>query len=106
MIKEIILSIITLIIVGAIALNYMSFKQWLVYACTEAEKALGSGTGQLKLKYAYDLAIKTFPIIAKFIPFNFFSKMVDKALVIMKNMIEQNKNIAEVIESKVNSEEK
>lgn len=28
--------------------------EWLVYAVTEAEKQLGNGTGQLKLRLCYD----------------------------------------------------
>ena len=30
-------------------------KEWLLWAVTEAEKELGSGTGQLKLRQVYDL---------------------------------------------------
>ena len=73
------------------------FKEWLVWAVTEAEKTFGSGTGQLKLRYAYELAIKRFPNMAKFIPFSLFMKLVDEALVIMRKMIENNGKIANVI---------
>jgi hypothetical protein len=30
-----------------------SVKEWLLYAVATAEKELGSGTGQLKLRYVY-----------------------------------------------------
>lgn len=73
------------------------FKEWLVWAVTEAEKTFGSGTGQLKLRYAYELAIKRFPTLAKFLPFSIFCKLVDEALVIMRKMIENNGKIADVI---------
>ncbi|MFR6482019.1 MAG: hypothetical protein ACLUPD_10785 [Anaerotignum faecicola] len=40
-------------------------KEWLLLAVTEAEKELGSGTGQLKLRYVYDLFLRRFPAVAK-----------------------------------------
>lgn len=92
--------VIALLIAGGIYV--MGFKNWLVWAVTEAEKTFGSGTGQLKLRYAYELAIKRFPTIAKFIPFSLFMKMVDEALVVMRKMIENNGKIADAI---VESEE-
>lgn len=84
-----------LLIAGGIYVN--GFTNWLVWAVTEAEKTFGSKTGKLKLRYAYDLAIKRFPTIAKLIPFAVFSKLVDKALDVMRDMIEKNKNIADVV---------
>lgn len=87
--------VIALLIAGGIYV--MGFKNWLVWAVTEAEKTFGSGTGQLKLRYAYELAINRFPTIAKFIPFSLFMKMVDEALVVMRKMIENNGKIADAI---------
>jgi hypothetical protein len=83
------------VVAGGIYVN--GFKNWLVWAVAEAESIFGSNTGKLKLRYAYELAIKRFPIIAKLIPFTMFSKMVDDALDIMRDMIENNKNIADAI---------
>lgn len=84
-----------IIIAGGIYVN--GFKNWLVWAVTEAERIFGSKTGQLKLHYAYERAIERFPMIAKVIPFTLFSKMVDSALDVMRDMIENNKNIADAI---------
>lgn len=39
----------------------VNVKEWLLLAVTEAEKALGSGTGQLKLRQTYQMFVKTFP---------------------------------------------
>lgn len=102
MIKAIIILAVVLVVllICIIALRFKSFKNWLVYAVSEAEKALGGGTGKLKIRYAYDLAIKQFPVLAKIIPWNLFSWLIDSALVIMREMISENKNIAEVIEQK------
>ena len=96
-IKTIILAAVVTIALIAGGSYINGFKNWLVWAVTEAEKAFGSKTGKLKLRYAYDLAIKQFPIVAKLIPFSAFSAMVDKALEIMRDMIENNTSIAEAI---------
>lgn len=87
------------IIGGGIYVN--GFKNWLVWAVTEAESMFGSNTGKLKLHYAYTLAIERYPAIAKFIPFSLFSKLVDKALDIMRDMIANNKTISDVISGKI-----
>ena len=95
--QNIIFGVILAIVVigGGIYIN--GFKNWLVWAVTEAESMFGSKTGKLKLRYAYELAIARFPVAAKFIPFSLFSKFVDDALAIMRDMIENNKNIADAI---------
>ena len=87
--------VIVVLVIGGIYVN--GFKNWLVWAVSEAEKTFGSGTGQLKLRHAYDLAIARFPAVAMFIPFPVFSWLVDKALVTMREMIEKNGKIAGVI---------
>jgi hypothetical protein len=87
------------IVGGGIYVN--GFKNWLVWAVSEAEAVFGSNTGKLKLRYAYELAVNRFPTIAKLIPFALFSKMVDDALDIMRDMIENNKNIADAITDQI-----
>lgn len=71
---------------------------WLLLAVSAAEKEFGSGTGQLKLREVFDSAIKTFPLLMKFISFEDFSHMVDYALLDMKKMIETNKAAQEYIQ--------
>lgn len=56
-----------------------NLKEWLKFAVTEAEKALGAKTGQLKLRMVYDMALAKFPWLA-FVSFDEFSKWVDDAL--------------------------
>lgn len=70
-----------------------NIKKWLLLAVVEAEKELGSGTGQLKLRKVYDMAIARFPWVA-FISFEVFSEWVDEALEIMREQLDQNKAIA------------
>ena len=77
-------------------------REWLVYACSLAEKDLGSGTGQLKLRYVYDLFLNKFPWLAKLLSFEAFSKMVDSALEDMKHAIETNNNVKAFIEGAKN----
>lgn len=100
--RNIIMGIILCIVIigGRIYVN--GFKNWLVWAVTEAESMFGSNTGKLKLRYAYTLAIERYPTIAKFIPFSLFSKLVDKALDIMREMIANNKTISDVVSGKIN----
>lgn len=98
---QIIIGVILAVIVigGGIYVN--GFKNWLVWAVSEAEAVFGSNTGRLKLRYVYDLAVMRFPMVAKFVPFTMFSLMVDSALDIMRDMIEDNKDIADVITDKM-----
>ena len=84
---------------GGIYVN--GFANWLVWAVAEAEAIFGSNTGKLKLRYAYELAVKRFPIFAKLIPFSVFRWLVDKALEVMRDMIENNVTIAEAIRGAV-----
>lgn len=101
--KIVIGGILALVVVaGSIYVN--GFKNWLVWAVTEAEAVFGSNTGKLKLRYAYELAAERFPMAAKFIPFAVFSKLVDGALDVMRDMIENNKNIADAITDEIKEE--
>lgn len=96
--KEIIVCVITLVVGGFVALQFKSFKQWLVYACSEAEEYFGSGSGQLKLRYVYNLAVESkFGFITKIITFNMFCNFVDAALIKMEEMIENSPAIADIL---------
>lgn len=70
-----------------------SVKEWLLFAVTEAEKKLGGGTGQLKLRFVYDMFIEKFPHTSCLISFETFSGLVDEALERMKAMLETNKAV-------------
>jgi hypothetical protein len=74
-----------------------NIKEWLKWAVAKAEKELGSGTGQLKLRMVYDMAIDKFPFIVKFVSFETFSKWVDEALDWMNYQLDINKNINNLI---------
>ena len=74
-----------------------ALKEWLKWAVTVAEKELGSGTGQLKLRKVYEMAISQFPWIMRCISFEAFSEYVDDALTWMKEQLESNMNIAKFI---------
>lgn len=72
-------------------------REWLLYAVTEAEKDLGGGTGQLKLRQVYDLFTVRFPWLVKVIAFSTFSDLVDEALVEMRSMLTRNEAIQEYV---------
>lgn len=73
-------------------------KEWLLYACIMAEKKLGGGTGQVKLRYVYDLFVEKFSFLKLLVTFEQFSGMVDEALVKMREMLEKNPNVAMLVE--------
>ena len=67
--------------------------EWLKFAVSEAEKKLGSGTGQFKLHLVYDWFCEKFPIVAALLPFKVFSAWVDVALKTMKDWLNSNEKI-------------
>lgn len=73
------------------------FKEWLLLIVAEAEKELGSGTGQLKLRYVYDKALAQFPVLTMAISFEKFSEYVDEALEKFKNMLQSNEKVQEYV---------
>ena len=77
-----------------------NIKEWLKFAVIDAEKELGSGTGQLKLRMVYNMAVKQFPFIVQLIPFDTFSGWVDEALDWMRDQFAENKVTQSYVESK------
>lgn len=72
-------------------------KEWLVFACMEAEKELGSKTGDLKLRMVYDMFLSKFNWLAKVISFDQFSKIVDESLETFKNLLKLNKSLRSIV---------
>ena len=68
-------------------------QQWLLWAVVSAERELGGGTGELKLRSVYDLFVARFPWLAKLISFECFADMVDDALDEMETLLTENKDI-------------
>ena len=73
-----------------------NIKEWLLYAVTEAEIALGGKTGQLKLRMVYDMAIEKFEWLS-FVSFEVFGGWVDEALASMRDMLSKNDTINEIV---------
>lgn len=73
-------------------------KEVLLVWVIQAEKELGGGTGQVKLRYVYDLFVARFPSIAKLVKFETFSLWVDEALQQMEEMLKQNKSLENYVE--------
>lgn len=74
-------------------------RQWLIYACIEAEKELQSGTGQLKLRNVWNKLcnIPAFAPVLKSISFGIFSDWVTDALIKAKEMLINNKTLANYV---------
>ncbi|WP_438310772.1 hypothetical protein [Sporosarcina sp. FA9] len=68
-------------------------KAWLLFAVTQAEAELGSGTGKLKLRYVYDLFITRFKWISLVISFDAFANLVHDALDEMRDMLKNNEDV-------------
>jgi hypothetical protein len=81
-------------------------KEWLIWACIEAERALQSGTGQLKLREVWNMfcSVPSFTWVARIITFELFSEWVSDALVEVKQMLISNNNLAEYVYGKDNVE--
>ena len=107
MTPQMIIAIVIILIAvaaGAVAFIKLSeekkianIKEWLKLVVVEAEKTLGGGTGQLKLRYVYNQAVTQFPWIASLVSFETFSIWVDEALDWMKEQLEQNQAITNYI---------
>lgn len=72
-------------------------REWLLWAVTEAEKELGGGTGRLKLRQVYDLFVTRFTWLARIVPFDLFSDLVDDALEEMREMLNTNKAVEALV---------
>ena len=92
---EIVLQIIILVFILAFI---GQVKQWLLYAVIEAEKKMGGGTGEIKLRYVYDKFLIIFPKISLFISFELFKTLVDEALSKAKELLQENEKLKNYVE--------
>lgn len=72
-------------------------KEWLLLAVIQAEKELGGGTGQIKLRFVYDLFLTKFTWLSKLISFEAFGLLVDEALDKMRDMLNSNAELQEYV---------
>lgn len=72
-------------------------SEWLLLAVVQAEKELGNGTGEIKLRYVYDKFIQKFGKMAMIISFEQFSSMVDVALDKMRDMLSSNTQLVNYV---------
>ena len=100
-------------VIGIIIIVYLCKNQkdkvieWLKYAVAEAERLLGDGTGQLKLRLVYDWFVQKFPAVAAVVPFKVFSAWTDVALSTMKHWLEVGNPIGDyIMEAKQNENNK
>lgn len=107
MMDYVIIIIVFAILIGVLGFGFIKLgkekqikiiSEWLLLAVIKAEKELGGGTGQVKLRFVYDLFLDKFKFAAMFISFAQFSGLVDMALITMKEMITNNNQVKEYIE--------
>lgn len=79
-------------------------RQWLLKAVTEAERELGGGTGQLKLRTVYDAFLGKFPWLAPVVSFDTFADLVDDALDEMREMLKKNKAVKAYVDGEAESD--
>lgn len=91
--------VVVLAIIGIIVAikQPAKIREWLVWAVSQAEKDLGSGTGQMKLRKVYDMFTSKYKFISLFISFDIFSVWVDSALDVMREMISTNPQVENYI---------
>lgn len=83
----IVMVLVLLFAIYYVITNKTKAREWLKWAVVYTEKMLGEKTGQLKLRYCYDMFIQRFPVFSKIISFENFSKMVDEALKFLDNQL-------------------
>lgn len=83
----IVMVLVLLFAIYYVITNKAKAKEWLKWAVVYTEKMLGEKTGQLKLRYCYDMFIQRFPVFSKIVSFENFSKMVDEALKFLENQL-------------------
>ena len=76
-------------------------KEWLLLAVVQAEKELGGGTGQVKLRYVYNLFIEKFTWLSRILSFDVFSMLVDESLDKMRAMLKTNEDLQRYITKKI-----
>lgn len=76
-------------------------KQWLIYACIEAETLMKSKTGQLKMRYVYDKFNERFKWLSFVLTFEKFNELLEHALDEAKHLIETNPKIKELVKKEV-----
>ena len=96
-------SLVILAVLIAAGVSYIrkdteNAKKWLLYACIEAERIFGSQTGKIKLTFVYNQFLTAFPILAKFLSFDEFSKFVDIVLEEMKHLMDTNSAVLNYIQ--------
>lgn len=79
-----------------------NLREWLLGAVTKAERELGGGTGQLKLRHVYDAFLVRFPWLAKVISFDTFAELVDEALEEMRALLAKNEAVQAYVAGDLN----
>lgn len=72
-------------------------KKWLLWACAQAENALGSATGEMKLAKVYNEFVTELPQAAKVISYDEFTALVKVVLKEFESILNNNEAISNLI---------
>lgn len=94
-----VLCIVVCIIIIAITVYLIRYRQDILkkaalYAVAKAEEAWGSNTGRIKFAEAYTYIKKNYPVITFFVSEAQLSKLIEDALVSLKEIIATRESIA------------
>lgn len=92
-----ILFVVLLIIIGSYTIMTKKANECLKAIVVEIEKELGSKTGEIKLRLAYEKFVERFPLFSILVPFSLFQMWVDKALDWMKKQLETNTKVYDYV---------
>ncbi len=101
-----VLCIVVCIIIIAITVYLIRYRQDILkkaalYAVAKAEEAWGSNTGRIKFAEAYTYIKKNYPVITFFVSEAQLSKLIEDALVSLKEIIATRESIAKKEEEKL-----
>lgn len=106
-----VLIILSLIVLG---INFLKLspkqqkeriRMVLLAIVTEMEKQYGPKTGSIKRSQAYIQLIKLFPVLTVFLSQKTFDKLLDEALIIFRNSLEPDENVATYVGEEQNKVE-
>lgn len=95
-----VLFVALLVIAGAYGIMAGKVNEWLKAIVAEVEKDLGSGTGQLKLRKAYEKFVAAYPVFKTIVPFALFQYWVDEALKWLAHQLETNTKLYDYVGAK------
>lgn len=81
--------------------QFEKLRRWLLAVVIEAERALGSGAGELKLSLAYGMFSKRYKWLSLILPYSVFKLLVEEALETMRELLEKEEAIKKYVNNEI-----